>query len=189
MLIVKVQLGNFNYMICSRRVSSIVFAVLSTLAVGTASVHASPACQQLIGKYVEKMVPNRVSPATEARWKAWNKTHPNFRPKSRPQYKLTSEEVSRKMAFDCQIPVDPVMLAMEIPPQMPVGQPTDLFPAPTPRTVVLEKAQTSTLPVTALAVAPTPANIAPVPEPSSLIFALTGLAFLVTHTGFRRIKA
>jgi hypothetical protein len=175
-------------MICSRRVLSIVFAVLSALAVGTASVHASPACQQLVGKYVEKMVPNRVSPATAARWRAWNKTHPNFRPKPRPQYKLTSEEVTRKMEFDCQLPVDPVMLALEIPPQMPADPPTDLFPPPTLRTVVLAKTAISTLPLTALAAPPTPANIAPVPEPSSLVFVLTGFAFLVAYTGVWKIK-
>jgi hypothetical protein len=189
MLIVGLHPGNIDYMIFSRRASFIVIGVFGTLVVGTASVHATPACQQLVRIYREKMVRNPVSPSTQERWRAWNKNHPNFRPKPRPQYKMTSEEVARKMDFDCQVPVDPVMLAMEIPPQMPGPPPADLFPPPTPRDVVPTKPGPNTaLPSMVLGAPPTPANIAPVPEPSSVVFLLTGLVFLVTQTGASKIK-
>jgi hypothetical protein len=58
--------------------------------------------------YKDKLVKNRVSKTTQARWNAWNKTHPGFKPKPRPMYKMTTEEVIDKLAFDCQVPVTPV---------------------------------------------------------------------------------
>jgi hypothetical protein len=171
-------------MIASRRVFLLVFGVLTTLAVGAASVHAAPACQRLVRGVRDKLVPNPVGPATLVRWNAWNKTHPNFHPKPRPKYKLTTEEVIQKMDFDCQVPVDTFDLAIEIPPQLPVPPPTDLFPPPTPPKVVVE-------PVT-LPLRFTPLEVpsaSPVPEPPSFVLALTGVTFLVTLAGMRRSKA
>jgi hypothetical protein len=188
MLLVGLSPGNFDSMIFSRRALLLVFGVFITLAVGAASVHAAPVCQRLVRVYKEKMVRNRVSPATQTRWSEWNKTHPNFHPKPRPQYKLTPEEVAQKMDFDCQVPVDPVELAMEIPPQLPVVPPTDLFPRPTLPSVVQAATVQPFVPLGANA-APTPLNIGPVPEPPSFVFALTGVAFLVTLTGVRRSNA
>jgi hypothetical protein len=190
MLLVGVSPGNFASMIFSRRVFLLVFGVFITLAVGAASVHATPVCQRLVRVYKERMVPNRVSRTTQARWSEWNKTHPNFHPKPRPQYKMTSEELTQKMDFDCQVPVDPLELAIEIPPQLPVPPPTDLLPPPTPPSVV-QAASISPLPVAPLGAyaAPTPLNIGPVPEPPSFVFALTGVIFLITVTGACRSKA
>jgi hypothetical protein len=190
MLLVGLSPGNFDSMIVSRRALLLVFGVFITLAVGAASVHASPVCERLVRVYKEKMVPNRVSRTTQARWSEWNKTHPNFHPKPRPKYKLTPEEVAQKMDFDCQVPVDPIELAIEIPPQLPVAPPTDLFPTPTLPNVVQATSSTPQpfAPLGASA-APAPLNIGAVPEPPSLVFALTGVAFLVTLTGARRSRA
>jgi hypothetical protein len=82
--------------------------VFLSLTVGVTTVSAIPTCQRLVHVYKEKLVRNRVSKTTQARWNAWNKTHPNFKPKPRPEYKMTTEEVIEKLAFDCQVPVTPV---------------------------------------------------------------------------------
>jgi hypothetical protein len=81
--------------------------VFISLTVGVTTVSAIPTCQRLVHVYKEKLVRNRVSKTTQARWNAWNKIHPGFKPKPRPAYKMTTEEVIEKLALDCQIPVTP----------------------------------------------------------------------------------
>lgn len=178
------------------------------LTIGVTGASAIPTCQQLIKVYKEKLVKNTVSHATQAKWAAWNKTHPNFKPKSRPKYKLATEEVIQKIAFDCQVPTDQVQVSIDLVPmtfepksiayQSAEEPPTDIF-APPLSTDLTSDSSTPTdsevsyvplgsfgtfpgMPIGVVPVIPpvtslppvAPPIIAPVPEPASLVFVLTG---------------
>jgi hypothetical protein len=85
--------------------------VVASVGIGTVGVHASTDCQHLFRAYndqVAKHFHHKVSPETLARWAAWNKAHPHYRP--------TRKEALDKVNFVCQVPMDDADIAQDLPP-------------------------------------------------------------------------
>jgi hypothetical protein len=85
--------------------------VVASVGIGTVGVHASTDCQHLFRSYTDqiaKHLHHKISPETLARWAAWNKAHPHYRP--------TKKEAIDKINFVCQVPMDDADLAQDLPP-------------------------------------------------------------------------
>ena len=85
--------------------------ILGTSAVAVAS---SPACEQLVRTYVDRVVRNVVSPATLRSWREWGVKHPHWHPTlnaaARPKYKKVHELKIGKMQLACPIITDEIAL-------------------------------------------------------------------------------
>jgi hypothetical protein len=173
-----------------RRAPLLVLLATTTVAVSAATVQTSSTCQRIIHEYREKLVRNPVSKATAARWAEWGKTHPNFKPHPRPRFKLTPEEITRKVDLACEVPkikvpevselAPPMVPDFSFPPEMP-NLPPQAPPSVTEiATVNNPGAPTVFPPYNPVSVLPP--GLTPVPEPSSWLLAVTGLvAILLSH--------
>ncbi len=109
--------------------------VVASVGIGTVGVHASTDCQHLFRAYKDQLAKHlnhKVSPETLARWAAWNKAHPNYRP--------TKKEAMDKINFVCQVPVDDAAIedglpSVELPPVLPLM--SDTFLAPSQPTIIV----------------------------------------------------
>ena len=85
--------------------------ILGTSAVAVAS---SPACEQLVRSYVDRVERNLVSPATLRRWREWGVKHPNWHPSlnaaARPKYKKVHELKIGRMQLACPILTDEIAM-------------------------------------------------------------------------------
>jgi hypothetical protein len=164
--------------------ASLTFVIVLTLLAAAIGVHADPLCRRLVREYREKRVRNTVSKQTAARWAEWNKTHPNYQPHPRPKYKLVPEEVVKQVQFACQVPTKPVDTSELLPPIVPdfnlgPAQPNVVLTPPVlPGVVEVSTASTPPPPFLPPYSPGVPPGIAPVPEPSSLVFSLTGTLFV-----------
>jgi hypothetical protein len=173
-----------------RRAPLFVLLATTTIAVSAATVQTSSTCQRIIREYREKMVRNPVSKATAARWAEWGKTHPNFKSHPRPRFKMTPEEITRKVDLACEVPkvkvpeiseiAPPMIPDFSFPPEMP-NLPPETPPSVTEiATVDTPGAPTAFPPYSPVSVLPP--GLTPVPEPSSWLLAFTGLfAILLSH--------
>lgn len=116
------------------RIPLFILLVIASVGIGTVGVHASTDCQHLFRAYqkqLEKHLHHKVSPETLARWAAWNKAHPHYRP--------TKKETLDKINFVCEVPMDDEGIAQELPPvELPPVLPamTDTVINPPPNVVV-----------------------------------------------------
>lgn len=197
-------------MVRKLKVAFILVGMLAAIALGASTI---PVCQRLVIAYTKKLVKNTVSKETQARWDAWNKTHPNFKSKSRPKYKMTTEEVIQKLDFDCQVPtksVDisidlvPMSFDQDIPLEADVDSSTDMTtstdltyasdtPALDTTTLAGDTPSFGIPPVTIDTLPPVgstpqkPPSITPVPEPPSLGLTLTGALLIVAAAGSKKL--
>jgi hypothetical protein len=169
----------------TRRTTIMILLASATIGAGTLSIQASPTCERIVHEVRERVTRNRVTKATLARWQAWGTTHPDFKPRPRPRYKLTPEEVTRKIEIACEVPVITATTTGDLPPIVPDFSfpPTDFFlpPAPLPNVVEIPTVASSPAPAFFPPYTPVgalPPTIGEVPEPSSWIFALTGVLVL-----------
>ena len=191
------------------RASTFVLLTVGGVCLSVVAVRASTECERFIRVVHQKAKHHKVSAETAARWTAWNKEHPNYRPHRR----LTPKETWEKVNFACQVPLiektaDLTLPTLELPP---LELPPDLFPPETP--VVVARNETPVFqqePPTDMLVPPTynpevptifgpafpstpsvlpPAVPSPVPEPRSLVLLATSLASLLSLLVLRRSKA
>lgn len=195
------------------RMSMLATLTAASLGVSAERVHASPTCQRLIRAYTEKLVPNKVSKATAARWKIWNRAHPDFHPSARPRFILTKEETTKRMDIACEVELARVSIDNFV---LPVGEGpfeslerADALPGVSafqgpPNLLIASSGSAPSLfaplypPISGgggqsppFVVAPIipgpPIDVAPVPEPSS--FALLGTGMLFFYVLSRRSSA
>lgn len=166
----------------------VILLASATIGAGTFTIHASPTCQRIVHEVREKLVRNPVSASTLARWQAWGKTHPDFKPRPRPRYKLTPEEVTRKIEIACEVPLINVSINGDLPPVVPdfdfPNIPFFLPPAPLPN--VVEVPTVASGPAPSYFPPYTPVGALPptsgeVPEPATWILALTGALVLLVQ--------
>ena len=178
------------------QVAVLIFLLLPATA-GVLAIHASAACERFVKTYVTKPVRNRVSKQTAEAWAAWRLAHPNWRPNPnshRPKYVMTREETVNKVDFACAVDTDPTNLDLLLqpvdydrPPQM-VTMPamTTELQLPNPTTpAVTELAELT--PIVTIPPAINLVSAGPVPEPSSLLLALSGAAFIGMLLGMRAL--
>jgi hypothetical protein len=117
------------------RIPLFITLVVASVGIGTVGVHASTDCQHLFRAYehqVAKHLHHKVSPETLARWAAWNKAHPHYRP--------SKQESLDKINFVCEVPMDDAAIAQDLPPvALPPMLPamTDTFTAPSEPNVLV----------------------------------------------------
>jgi hypothetical protein len=189
------------------QIAVITFLLLPAVA-GVLAVRASADCERFVRKYVTKPVRNRVSKQTAEAWAAWRVAHPNWKPNpkiQRPRYVMNREEAVEKVAFACSIPVVPaatdglikiteleppppiidlsrmnptlITLPDEIPPEVAEITPDNSWPALGP---FVPPILGSIIPGTPGAPIITPVPpVGPVPEPSSLVLAASGLVCML----------
>lgn len=181
------------------QIAALAFLLLPAV-VGVLAVRASADCERFVRTYVTKPVRNRVSPETAAAWAKWRVGHPNWKPNPtvrRPSYVMTREEAVEKVAFACAIPVQPTLndqmlqisdieppppiidlsqmnptptiIPEDLPPEVAEITPADSWPAIGPFVPPILGATVPNLPQV-----PVP-PVGPVPEPSSLVLAGSGL--------------
>ena len=213
------------------QLATLVLLLLFTGILGTTTVAvaSSPACEQLVHSYVDRMVRNVVSPATLRRWREWGVKHPNWHPTlnaaARPKFKKVREEKVSRMQLACNIITDEIALvpanldnfflpvekpSLEQAVNTPITAPIQAFQAPLGGTPAVfggggggaigggggggstpTGTTTSNTPVS-VPVPITPAEPvlpAPVPEPSSILLTLTGMAAIVAFSCFHRKPA
>jgi hypothetical protein len=118
------------------RIPLFITLIAASAGIGTVGVHASTDCQQLFHAYQQqlaKSLHHKRSPETLARWAAWNKAHPNYRPHPTPKESLA------KIDFVCQVPMDNSAVAQDLPPvELPALLPamTDIFTAPSQPNII-----------------------------------------------------
>jgi hypothetical protein len=188
----------------SRTRLRIQIAVLAFLllpaVVGVLAVRASADCERFVRTYVTKPVRNRVSAQTAAAWAKWRVGHPNWKPNPsvhRPRYVMTREEAIEKVAFACSIPALPTeddqllkMVDLEPPPPIidlskmnptPIAIPEEVaeidnsWPALGPFVPPILGTTIPNLPQSEPIVPP----VGPIPEPSSLVLAGSGLVWML----------
>lgn len=186
------------------QVAVLIFLLLPATA-GVLAVHASAACERFVRTYVTTPVRNRLSKHTAEAWAAWRAAHPNWKPNPnshRPKYVMTREEAVKKVNFACAVEPDPTALDLVLEPLQYDGPPpissepamTTELQLPNPTTPeVTELAELTPMaplfpsmppPVFPALETPLPG---PVPEPSSLVLALSGAAFLGLLLGMRAL--
>lgn len=80
----------------SVRIPLVLLVTAVAVSLGVEGVRAATQCV----RFVEKKVPHhKVSAATAARWKAWDKAHPNWHPKKTPK------ETLAQLDFACAVPL------------------------------------------------------------------------------------
>ena len=177
------------------RVPLFITLLVASVGVGTVGVHASTDCQHLFRAYQDQLAKHlhhKVSPETLARWAAWNKAHPHYRP--------TKKETLDKIDFVCQVPMDtsgiedgltPVALPHMLPSMM------DTFSAPSQPNIMVSSLvppDNPELPPAANPIyppvyfpgpptifsgeAPPTPPIGPTPEPSSLLLMTTAVGLM-----------
>lgn len=168
------------------QVAVLVFILIPASA-GVLAVHASATCERFVRTYVTRPVRNRLSKETADAWAAWRIAHPNWKANPnhrRPRYLLTREEAVHKVDLACNVDTNPVALDLLL-------TPTEVEPPPVemslpPMTTELRLPNPGVPQVTELAELVQPAVFGPlsvvvpgpVPEPESLVLALTGVGFL-----------
>jgi hypothetical protein len=131
---------------------------------------------------------HKVSPETLARWAAWNKAHPNYRP--------TKKEAIAKIDFVCQVPMDDAAIAQDLPPvELPplLTSMTGVFGAPSQPNIIADNTPPDVPPqsgpgdpVFPPVYSPGPPTIfggftppiSTTPEPASLILMATAFGFM-----------
>jgi len=134
------------------RIKLVVCGAMLGVGTGVLAIHADPPCVNFVRSYVTKPVRNTVSAATLAAWAKWRVGHPNWKPKPgvvRPKYKMSREEIVKKVDFACAVPVAPETLTgvfpltdLEIPPtaiELPPMQATQIQLPGVPPTEVAEE--------------------------------------------------
>ena len=166
----------------SRR-SMIAFFTVLGIGLGTATVEGMPVCERLVKTMKEHRVRNPVSKQTLAAWALWGKSHPDFKPRPRPKYKLVREEVVEKVDFACLVPKIPETPAPEPVPTFgevefpPV--PFDFPPPDLPPVQLVALNETPPLPfVPPYSPGLPPETLTPVPEPSTWLLLCIGLGFV-----------
>jgi hypothetical protein len=178
------------------RVPLFITLVVASVGIGTVGVHASTDCQHIFRAYqnqLAKHLHHKVSAETLARWAAWNKAHPHYRP--------TKKESMDKIDFVCQVPMDDAGMSdgltpVALPPL--VSSMTDTFSAPSQPNIFVSNLVPPDNPVqppaadpiyppvyfpgppTAVAgETPPPSTFsAPTPEPASLLLMATALGLM-----------
>lgn len=118
------------------RIPLFITLIAASVGIGTVGVHASTDCQQLFHAYQQqlaKSLHHKRSPETLARWAAWNKAHPHYRP--RP----TAKESMANIDFVCDVPMDDSAMAEDLPPvELPplLTSMTDTFTAPSQPNII-----------------------------------------------------
>lgn len=188
------------------RIPLFITLVVASVGIGTVGVHASTDCQHLFSAYknqLAKHLRHKVSPETLARWAAWNKAHPHYRP--------TPKEAMDKIDFVCQVPVDNSALSEDLPPvELPPMLPSmmDTFAAPSQPNIVvanLVPPDNPTQPPLADPIYPpvyfpgVPSNfttnsapvppMAPTPEPASLLLMATALSLMTAGVYQNKLNA
>ncbi len=168
---------------------AILSAVVCVGCFSAIGVQALPVCENLVKSYKQIRVRNKVSPLTAARWAAWGKTHPDFKPHARPKYKLATREVVEKVGFACaampHIPHDEIALLPAPPltdflPTLPDGPATSLTGV-TPGVSEVATENAPVLPfVPPYSSVGAPLLPSPVPEPTEFVLMMTGLAAVLT---------
>lgn len=179
------------------RLPLFVLLMIASVGIGTMGVHASTDCQNLFLAYkhqLAKRLHHRVSAATLARWAAWNKAHPNYRP--------TKKEALDKIDFVCGVPSDSSGIDAEVPP---VALPplltsmTNTFTAPSMPGITVANLVPPDSPMVLTPGDPVypqvyspgpPGSSSPsasvTPEPSSLLFMTTGVVAMTGMALWRR---
>ncbi|MGC9199357.1 MAG: PEP-CTERM sorting domain-containing protein [Acidobacteriaceae bacterium] len=167
------------------RIPLFILLMVASVGIGTMGVHASTDCQNLFLAYkhqLAKRLHHRVSAATLARWAAWNKAHPNYRP--------TKKEALDKIDFVCGIPSDASGIDADLPPvSLPplLTSMTNTFTAPSMPGITVASlvppdspmVMTPGDPIYPPVSSSTPLGsysppMSATPEPSSLVFLTTG---------------
>ena len=92
------------------RVPIILLTTAAAVSLGVIGVHASTQCVRFVQQKLQRQRHHKVTAATAARWKEWNKAHPNWHPKRTPG------ETLAQIDFACKVPVDPKgEIPMELP--------------------------------------------------------------------------
>lgn len=118
------------------RILLFIILIVASVGIGTVGVHASTDCQQLFRIYKQqlaKRLHHKVSPETLARWAAWNKAHPHYRPHP------TTKESMAKIDFVCDVPMYDSAMAQDLPPvELPplLTSMTDTFTAPSQPNII-----------------------------------------------------
>jgi hypothetical protein len=182
------------------RIPLFITLVVASVGIGTLGVHASTDCQHLFRAYKDQLAKHlhhKVSAETLARWAAWDKAHPHYRP--------TKKESMDKIDFVCQVPMDTEAIADDLP-MLPAM--TDMFTAPAPPNVVVSSLVPPDNPeeppigdpiyppvyfpgpptIFTGNTPPTP-PITPTPEPTSLLLMATALGMMSTLVYRNKIKA
>lgn len=186
------------------RVPLFLMLVAASVGIGTVGVHASTDCQHLFRAYqnqLAKHLHHKVSPETLARWAAWNKAHPHYRP--------TKKEAMDKVDFVCQVPVEEAPMAdgltpVDLPPMLPSMM--DTFSAPAQPTVLVSSLAPPDNPIPPPIANPiyppvyfpgpppsfssqAPPPPAMTPEPASLLLMTTAVALMAGLVYRKRIQA
>lgn len=117
------------------RIPLFITLVVASVGIGTLGVHASTDCQHLFRAYKDQLAKHlhhKVSAETLARWAAWDKAHPHYRP--------TKKESMDKIDFVCQVPTNTEAITDELPPiDLPplLNSMTDTFTAPSQPNIVV----------------------------------------------------
>jgi len=174
------------------QVAVLLFLLLPASA-GVLAVHASAACERFVKTYVTRPIQNRVSKQTADAWAAWRAAHPNWKPNPknhRPKYVMTREESVKKVDFACAVETDPTSLDLQLEPEMPeISMPvmtTELKLPPPAAPTLTELAELTPIATPLFAVPNVPVP-GPVPEPDSLVLALSGTIFLGMLIGMRAL--
>ena len=170
------------------RSSAAAVLVFIALSAGTLGVQASPACQRIVKKYIERVTPHKFSKGTLARWAQWGKEHPNYHPpKRRPR--LSPKETFDLVNFACEVPqVQPQEISYLLRPEplpgfdLETSRPVDL--------VTIDTTKTTDEPTLSLIDAPLQvppySNLSDVPEPGTWLYFGTGCLLLISYTSLRR---
>ena len=149
-------------------------ATAALLTVGTLGVRAAPTCVQLVKVYRDRAVHHHVTKETAARWAAWGKEHPNYRPKRKPP--LSPEESLKKVAIACEVPLYTRNFAGLLSPL----EETSLLTTQDLPVYVATTEPVFSLVSTPLEVAPIiPTNDLPTPEPSTFVLLGSALGLLL----------
>lgn len=90
------------------RVPLVILVTAAAISLGVVGVEASTQCVRFIQRKVRH---HKVSAATAAKWKAWDKAHPNWHPKPTPP------ETLAQIDFACKVPLEaPPTMTAELPP-------------------------------------------------------------------------
>ena len=93
------------------RIPLVLLLTAVAISLGVVGVYASTECV----RFIQRRVPHhRVSAETAARWKAWDKAHPNWHPK-------TPKETLAQLDFACALPVIEKPADDQLPPIMLTG--------------------------------------------------------------------
>jgi hypothetical protein len=185
------------------RIPLFITLIVASVGVGTLGVHASTDCQHLFRNYKDQLAKHlhhKVSPETLARWAAWNKAHPHYRP--------TKNESMAKIDFVCQVPQDDAAMAQDLPPvELPplLTSMAGVFGAPSQPSIVADNTPPDVPPQSApgdpvyppiyspgpptVVGSGTPPPVSITPEPASLVLMMTAFGFMSGLIFWKRHQA